>query len=312
MKSLRELKVIWILLVVLSLASAIAYFRPQPHLKGLGFTAFWAHKFTAPSLFDIVISGDSRSYRGISPEVIEKFFPQSKVLNFGFSGTPLSNQYINASIKKFSPTANNPILIIGVTPYAFTQRAVTDNGYISTKENVEKWGAPRAGSFQSKLDQWLEYFRAFSYKEVSTLIQTGQAEGYFQDFKENGWIASTFIPLNPRAALPDYRNNFNNNPAKEVLIKEFLNSVSNTKLKGIKVFGFHPPISQPLLELEESMSGFNEASFVADFEKSGGIWLKPDTKNLESYDGSHLTETSAIAFSSELAKEMKKSLLNIQ
>ena len=68
------------------------------------------------------------------------------------------------------------------------------------------------------------------------------------------------------------------------------------------MLGFRPPTTPAMLDLEERLSGFDEARFARRFEEAGGSWVALAREGWRSYDGSHLHEDSARRLSDELAR----------
>jgi hypothetical protein len=80
--------------------------------------------------------------------------------------------------------------------------------------------------------------------------------------------------------------------------------------RGIDVYAFRVPSSQAMVELENQMSGFDEAAFVEQFTSAGGIWFSIPLEPYHSFDGSHLTKQAALKLSADLATLIRKSLEN--
>jgi hypothetical protein len=81
--------------------------------------------------------------------------------------------------------------------------------------------------------------------------------------------------------------------------------------KGIRVFGFRPPTTIAMLQLENEMSAFDEKALIAAFTAAGGTWIPVDFSKYHSYDGSHLDEASAEKLSAFLGKEMRGKCANL-
>jgi hypothetical protein len=52
--------------------------------------AFWSNKANADAIYDIILMGDSRIYRGLSPEEMATILEDYRILNFGFSAGGLN------------------------------------------------------------------------------------------------------------------------------------------------------------------------------------------------------------------------------
>ena len=74
------------------------------------------------------------------------------------------------------------------------------------------------------------------------------------------------------------------------------------------MFGFRPPISRELEQLERELSGFDERAFIKEFSRLGGIWLSDLGTDYQTYDGEHLLVSSAARFSDALATRLTREL----
>ena len=52
---------------------------------------FWLKKTFSDKNYDIVIMGDSRTYRGVSPQAMQQILTNYKILNFAYSNGGLNN-----------------------------------------------------------------------------------------------------------------------------------------------------------------------------------------------------------------------------
>jgi hypothetical protein len=67
--------------------TAILPFSYDPmHTTGAVSERFWVMKAQGMSRYDMILMGDSRVYRGLSPQAMEEVLPGERILNFGFSG----------------------------------------------------------------------------------------------------------------------------------------------------------------------------------------------------------------------------------
>ena len=80
---------------------------------------FWYKKTFAPNDQDILLVGDSRVYRGLSPAAMAAVLKGSKILNFGYSSAGFEPFFLDAAVKKLSAKGKR-ILVLGVTPHSLT------------------------------------------------------------------------------------------------------------------------------------------------------------------------------------------------
>ena len=131
---------------------------------------------------------------------------------------------------------------------------------------------------------------------------------YFLDYRPSGWVASYKVPENPDEALKAYSAVFD--PGRSGLVSgqvidHLIHTVARWRQQGIEVYGFRPPSCSRMIELEKSVSGFDQKSFVAKFRKAGGVWFDFDQNSYHTYDGSHLIPEAAKKLSNELAQKIQ-------
>jgi hypothetical protein len=61
-----------------------------------------------------------------------------------------------------------------------------------------------------------------------------------------------------------------------------------------------------MLALEDKVSGFDQAKFIADFEAAGGVWIDISQISYHSHDGSHLSRPAAEQLSRDIAKAIHR------
>ena len=263
---------------------------------------FWLEKTHTREQFDVVIGGDSRIYRGVAPEAMKEILPDYSIFNFGYSSGSLSKQILKEIDKRLLPNASSKVVVLGITPHALTPHAALDNHFREQKAQAHT--ALFSYRYFYPLNQWTEPLRLSALLEKALGKDKDEAV-YHQEYRQNGWIASDKTPANPKEALEGYKEAFEDNLTNEKMIKDLLAQVKYWSDKGTNVFAFRPPTTTVMYEMEETLSGFEEAIFINQFQAVGGHWITVSQTDFESYDGSHLTKESAIELSRILAKEIK-------
>ena len=88
---------------------------------------------------------------------------------------------------------------------------------------------------------------------------------------------------------------------EDALVEGFLEQVTVWRDEGIRVYATRVPVTEELYTLENRKSGLSPDTFVARFEEAGGVWLEfPMT--YPTFDGTHLLEDGARAFSRDLGE----------
>lgn len=262
---------------------------------------FWLKKIFANKNYDILIMGDSRTYRGISPQAMQQVLKNYKILNFAYSNGGLNNFMFNEAEKHLSKKRNKQIIVLGVTPYSLTSLSEKNKQYL------QELTRPKEDVYQRLyLNPLLTFFSPVKPDFVFSGRSKEPQVIYKQEFFDNGWVASNKIPSNPHEAIPYYKKDFSSINVSLTLINNLITKTQYWTKKGIKVFAFRPPTTNEMLQLENKTSGFNELSFVKKFENAGGHWINIDVSKYYSYDGSHLSKKSAIKLSKKIAFEIKK------
>ena len=96
--------------------------------SGMPENIFRFHKIAWRHEADIVVAGDSRAYIGISPAHLARDLPGNpRVLNFGFNAIGYHAQYRQALLDVLDPKADNPRLLLCVSPRSLTRDSISHN-----------------------------------------------------------------------------------------------------------------------------------------------------------------------------------------
>ncbi|HPR32781.1 MAG TPA: hypothetical protein PLK12_11825 [Prolixibacteraceae bacterium] len=262
---------------------------------------FWTRKTFAPASFDGVIMGDSRAYRGLSPEVMEKHLPGMKVLNFGYSNGGLNPEMFEAAGSKLDKTSQAKIMVLAVTANCLT-------GY--TRGN-EQWKKERFRSREERLERlWMRRFlirfSPIRLSELDELFQTETPEKkYMNRYHPDGWVESEKFPPDTSEALPSYIKDFTRYKVENAYMDELFRQVKKWSDEGITVVAFRPPVTASMRMLEDTMARYNEYVIKEGIIQAGGHWIDIDPSEYETYDGSHLNKTSALRLSEKMGRELK-------
>lgn len=265
---------------------------------------FWLHKVFghAPGTQNIIMSGDSRLYRGLSPAAFETALPGIKALNYGFSSGG-HNPVIFADIDRMLTTDKDKprAVILAITPHSLTPRAQTNEHYLSYR---------RRHGESAQATPFSDYFRPLEAKRMRKIL-TGDLKiptaDEMSEYQNDGWIKTDWVHRDPAYALASYQELFTNNTVSQSVIDDIYRQTKTWRDQGIIVIGYRPPTTPSMLALEAAKSGFDESAFRAGFQKAGGLWVEPGP-GYESYDGSHLTPESAKKLSDLLAKTLVRAL----
>ncbi len=277
---------------------AFALLRASIGGPGMPDEVFWAQKFLfAPGAYDMVIAGDSRVNRAVSPRVIRQEMPGQRIANYGFRSTAYDAAYLRAVERLLDRDSHPRIIILGITPHAFTPHARANNGFNDLA------GTPRRALRQRVFfGRWLYSFGSFVSVEKTAI---GSYDRYEFTNYADGWTAMRVEPLIPTMAVPDYRGFFADSQADPAAVDQLITTVRRWTTQGILVIGIRPPVSTEMIAVEEELSGFHEQAFVTAFTAAGGKWLA-FSRHYQSYDGSHLVESAAIQFTRDLTDRIQQ------
>jgi hypothetical protein len=264
---------------------------------------FWALKSRfLKAEHNVVVCGDSRVYRGISPAAMNSALPDFKIVNFGYSAGGLDRLMLKSAEALLDPKAKFRIIVLGVTPTSLTPFAAENEQYLSLMRK------PYSEMFESIYFLPIKTFLMPIFpREIKGLLSgtRTKSDGYHLIFHDDGWVESWYEVPRPEEQLSSYRARFESYQVSSDLCRDVLQVVREWKSRGIQIFGYRPPATRAMVALEDSMSGFREAEFIKEFMNAGGIWLSFNPDDYVSYDGSHLDADSAKKLSRDLADKIR-------
>lgn len=267
---------------------------PKLPYSQMSMDAFWANKISNDKKYDIVFIGDSRIYRGINPEIISKI-TKAKTLNYGFSAAGLDSTLIISAIKQLNKSGKK-IIVFGISPSTFTEESSKNEHFKSLKRINQKDVWIRKNIYPN-----LNFFNPYSLSEIKKAINH---EAYYQNCYSDGFIYSNKIPSDSFEAVKSYSDYFNRTSISEIKIRAFLNLANQLTMDGYQCYAFRVPVALPLYNLENTV--FNVDTFKKELGLVGIQWLNIPQNGYISYDGSHLTGTSANKLSTILGDSILK------
>jgi hypothetical protein len=270
---------------------------------------FWTNKAYPEAKFDIVVIGDSRIYRGVNPTIVEEevaSFGKMKAFNYGFSSAGLDTAFMDAGAVLLDPMSKHPVIILGITPSSLADENMVNEHHKQEikRSAMERWQRRNINPYFSSFDPTLPSVIRNAYREVK--------EGYYQNYKLNGWIASDKIPRDVWGGYWHIEKAYPEAEFSLSIRKNLIAKVTEWEKRGIQVFGFRPPAAEHFEAFETKPEYFPEKAIIAQFEAAGGTWIEiVDRKNYQTYDGNHLEKKSAERLSSFIGKAIKNEL-NLQ
>lgn len=259
---------------------------------------FWSRKTLSKQKYNILIMGDSRVYRGISPQIMQKHLPQFKILNFGYSNGGLNPTMFEAAEQKLVTNSSTKIIVLGIT-------ANSVSGYTERNtQYIQEFIRPREEVIERLYFSPIKYwFSPVTPQLLKTwLFESPPVAYYKNEYHLSGYVRSEKFPADTMEAIPSYVKDFTNYKVDDEKLEALYKQVGEWYESGITIVGFRPPVSYPMRMLEDTMGLYNEAEIKARMSKAGAHWLMLNPANYKTYDGSHLDECSAIKLSDTLAK----------
>jgi hypothetical protein len=262
--------------------------------------AFWANKLVNAPVYDIVVVGDSRVYRGINPQIIEQQF-KSKVrcFNFGFSSAGLDTILLNEACKKLK-SSGMKTLLIGVSVNSFYPHALKN-------QHFKEW------QHKPKKELWIKrhlypHLSQLSPYALSDLYHLGTNNQYFEFFKpQSGFVYSCKLPIDTNSAIQPYRQYFERTQCSDLAVNLFMNKLAQMKLQGYNIVLLRVPASYTMWNMEDEFSGNVINELELKTSQLGINWIQT-TPSKHTYDGSHLIDKSTNQFSQYVAKELISNL----
>ncbi len=264
------------------LAGGMLQLLPEKHLES---DLFWSEKRYGKQRYDALLMGDSRTYLGVSPEILREYIPNMDIYNFGFSAGRINRQLIDSGSKRLQQNGKR-ILIFGCT-YLDLCNSRNEHFFSIVKE------APLRNTWIQKNTPFNEYYTPHT------------PFGYVESRHSKN--ADAFL-----CGLKEYRDGFSVRPFLPSDFKHFVQNLKWCKRNNIKVVAYRMVSCREMDELEDKLSGVDWDKIKQAVLDEGFVWLeRPPSPLLEQieehcYDASHLNAEGAELFSNWLGQELAK------
>ncbi len=261
---------------------------------------YWVIKTRDTETYPIVFGGDSRVFRGLSPEHFSAEFDGLEAMNYAYWANGYGKGYLEGLDGKIDSSSEIQMIVLGITPHSLTPKTAKSAHYhwelSRSKEHVLQT------IYLSKVQ---EIFAPYGAIEMWEKI-TGKSEpnNYRITYHSNGWIESYWMVPDTSHSARFYKDLFTDDMVSQEVISGLLNYVERWTSRGIHVVGYRPPTSHTIRMYEHERGGFVEADFVEQFRNAGGIWIPVSPDDYQTFDGSHLEHQSAMRLASDLARQI--------
>jgi hypothetical protein len=243
---------------------------------------------------DLVIAGDSRAQAAIAPGVLATH-RSGRILNFGQPGRRNSAPYFRAIDRVLDEHSAHPTLLLGISAFSLTHYAT---------ESSPTYSASDVWAYRN-FDDVLKSLSPTSQWEVIGLLRhPGQVTRHRAYYRRDGWVSVNRYPTDPHGEIDLYRQYFQQVQVEPAIVHVLMDNIRAWRAKGVEVLGTRTPSSREMIQLEDKVSGFNEASFAKQFEAAGGRWIHIAPQPWETQDGGHVTPAAARVYSAQLARAL--------
>lgn len=293
-------------ILAVALLALIGFLRPDsidPQENVLtAKTEFFMRKAHSEQTFDMIIVGDSRALRGLSPEILEEENPGFSIFNLAFNAGGMNTEMFQLAESHIKPESPTPAILLVPTSLSFLPHKKGNSQYREYKNKPRDlvW-------LYMKHPQWAHFFQPLSPSVFPrNWWNIEPKEMLYQDFHHSGWIATHQVPFDDVTHFGKQIKILSGMEVDRGLVESFMDQTRDWTRSGIKVFGMLPPAYAPRVAAEDSTIGFDRIAFKDSFIEAGGIWLESNDLDLVTYDGSHLIKESSVLLSRKIGKDISR------
>ncbi len=304
-RSLGRRAILWNLVVFLVFfcgAGIRLYFKgemPVPDTKRIEVgnrERHWQSKVRIRKKGNILLLGDSRINRGLSPTILQAQLPEGswRGFNLAFNGGGFDPRIFEFAESRLERKPGTKIIVLGISPRALTLE--NSKNYQFERLQSRSWISAMAYIFFPAI------MGTLSREPIDLEIELFCG---LEEFHDDGWQAALRLPNEwPDAWLPEAKRLFHKDRVRPELWDGVMKQTREWSNRGIYVIGFRPPTSAAMTEIENEDGKFDVARFEKEFEAHGGHWISVDASKYRTYDNSHLPRSEAVRFSEAIGQEI--------
>ena len=261
-----------------------------------------------PKRYPVVIYGDSRTYRGVVPDVFRKKW-QLPCMNYALSSGGINDEMLRFLDSRLDTGSGRAAVILGITPYDMSADSRENKQFHVLQKQRTELDAGGPGI----LSVMLGNFSEARLKKIRRSLRKNRKEAEVnirQTFYPDGWcetesVSGETVPEMVKSALASYEAIFRQTKYSQQSEKELLHWIRTWKKRGIEVYLFRLPASSEMIDLENRLSGFQEEEFSRKVEEAGGHFIRCPLTAYPSYDASHLASGPAREMTEELCRRIE-------
>ncbi len=294
----------YLFLLTALVAIPLYFLRDKMDSEEIRKKRYWIGKVTNKKQYPVVFGGDSRVFRGISPDHFEAEFDGYEAYNYAFWSNGYCHAYLEGLENKLDTASDVKVIVLGISPHSLTPNAARCAHYLW--ETGKKKEEVLQNLYFSRVE---EFFVPYDLPELAgKLSGKSKPDNYRITYHTNGWVESSWIVPDTGYSARFYEDIFTENKVSDEVIGELLRFTARWTGMGIHVVGFRPPTAWSIWKLEQEKSGFNETAFVDRFKAAGGIWIPFSLRDYQTFDGNHLDRQSAMRLSADLAIRIRQQI----
>lgn len=275
-----------------------------------GFVDYFYLKFTVPGQSSMIL-GDSRSFQGIQPEIINQEFKDTgfdlPMFNYSFTIAQINyGKPYTESIKKKLKPSKNGLFILSVHPWLFTKRANDDleKGIYSESESP-----PNNMDFVNMNPNFEYLIRNLHYFHFRSIIRKTS------ELHKDGWLEESNLPkdtftLNQwkEKQVNMYKGFSETFEKSNIRIDDFNDLIRFLKQNG-KVVLVRMPVDSKIIEIEnEFWESFDREMIEISKNHNIKYFNFSKSNKYQTYDGNHIDKYGGVIFSKELSDSIKTTL----
>lgn len=276
--------------------------------KYSGYVDYFYGKVSSPSQTSLII-GDSRSFQGIQPRIIDSAMAKKfelPILNFSFTIKQMAygDAWLKTIKKKVNPKTKNGLFILSVHPWVLSER---DEDDFKNGKYYEVDLPPNNLHFVN-LNPNIEYFfkdyEYFHFKAMIKKISTVHDDGWLE---ENN-IATDSVTLNKwKSTQIELYGKFAKKWKKSSYRVDKLNEIISFLKQHGRVVMVRMPVSKEILAIESNYwKNFDQEIMSLAKNQSISYFSYSNSEGYNQYDGLHLNKNNGKKFTQTLCDSIIK------
>ncbi|HEY0092630.1 MAG TPA: hypothetical protein VGB43_09100 [Flavobacterium sp.] len=278
-----------------------------------GYVDYFYLKFTSPPQHSMIF-GDSRSFQGIQPRIINKTLrlePPMYNYSFTLGQVAYGDSYLNSIKAKLDKSRTDGLFIISVHPWVLAERENENHSKGIFFESDLPPHNMRFPSMNPNVEYFFKNYSFFHFKAIFRRISL---------VHDDGWLELTPVEIDldtERKVKPDelarytgFAKTWTNSPYR---LSKLAETVSYLQKYG-KVILVRMPVSPELYQIESKFSPYFTKNLENLSSKTGAAYFdfSHASDSYPTYDGQHLTNESSDHFTKTLCDSINLTTLNNQ